>query len=68
MLLSRGRLELRQANLLVVPAVRAAASADCGPRLVIAASVGLYVGLHEIALVVRVLHGVRVPLAGGCDS
>ena len=64
MLLSRGRLELQQANLLVVPAVLAAARAVGGPRLVIAASVGLYVGL----LVMLRAHGVRVPLAGGCDS
>ena len=64
MLLSRGRLGPQQANLLLVPAALAAARAVRGPRLVIAASVGLYVGL----LVVLRVHGVRVPLAGGCDS
>ena len=53
MLLSRGRLELQQANLLVVPAVLAAESEVGGPRLV---NPGLYVVLLELARV----HVVRV--------
>ena len=55
MLLSRGRLELQQANLLVVPAVLAAENEVGGPRLV-NPGLGLYVVLLELARV----HVVRV--------
>ena len=55
MLLSRGRLELQQANLLVAPAVLAAEN-DIGGLRLVNPGLGLYIVLLELSRV----HVVRV--------